>query len=212
MFFSKSAYAVSAPTFIGPGVAVNSINTVLDNFDDAVLIVDAQAHIQFNNHAAEQVLALKAGLTQRAGRLAFAASDVDSRFRKLLADPAYWAKNQGSHGFRAPRQESSKDWLVIVSAWRSGETEEPAFLVQLIGRRQARSVPATLMQQLFGLSRREVEVILAMNRYRSLHAAAAKLNLSHETVRSHVKRIFRKCEVSSRSELATLVQRIAVLA
>lgn len=213
-FFCENAYPALAPThFIGPDVAVNSINTVLDNFDDSILVVDDQARIKFNNRAAEQVLALSAGLTKRGGRLVFAASDLDNRFRKLLADQKYWAAgNHGSHGFRAPRQDASKDWLVIVSAWKTGDAEESAFLVQLIGRRRSRSVPMALMQQLFDLSKREVEVIAAMNRYRSLHAIATTLNLSHETVRTHVKRIFRKCEVSSRSELATLVQRITVLA
>lgn len=62
------------------------------------------------------------------------------------------------------------------------------------------------VQQRCGLSDREAEIVLLIMHGRNVPAIAEELVLSPNTVRTHVKRIYRACDVHSRQELIALCE------
>lgn len=60
-----------------------------------------------------------------------------------------------------------------------------------------------------GLSEREEEVLGQLIGSRTLASIADELGISYNTVKTHARRIFRKTGVSSRSELATWIERFS---
>ena len=56
-----------------------------------------------------------------------------------------------------------------------------------------------------GLSDREAEIVLLMMHGRNVPAIAEALVISQNTVRTHVKHIYGKCDVHSRQELISLI-------
>lgn len=70
-------------------------------------------------------------------------------------------------------------------------------------------VSRKLLAKLFGLTATEVEVALLFANGRNALEIAAMRQASYETVRSHLKSIFRKTGTNRQSELAALVGRFA---
>ena len=62
------------------------------------------------------------------------------------------------------------------------------------------------VQQRCGLSDREAEIVLLIMHGRNVPAIAEELVLSPNTVRTHVKRIYRACDVHSRQDLIALCE------
>lgn len=63
------------------------------------------------------------------------------------------------------------------------------------------------MQEAFGLSKRETDTLRLAARNRSTREIAQSLYVAESTVNSHIKGIYRKCDVHSRQELRALVNR-----
>jgi DNA-binding CsgD family transcriptional regulator len=84
--------------------------------------------------------------------------------------------------------------------------------VQLIARLRPREVPVLALRDLFGLSDREIDVVAALLASNSPRAVARRMTVGRETVRTHLKRIFRKCNVHSQTELLSLIHSLSVLA
>lgn len=65
----------------------------------------------------------------------------------------------------------------------------------------------TRIQESFGLSRRETDALRLAARSKSAKEIAESLFVAESTVNSHIKGIYRKCDVHSRQELIALVNR-----
>lgn len=65
----------------------------------------------------------------------------------------------------------------------------------------------TRIQESFGLSRRETDTLRLAARSKSAKEIAENLFVAESTVNSHIKGIYRKCDVHSRQELIALVNR-----
>jgi DNA-binding CsgD family transcriptional regulator len=68
-----------------------------------------------------------------------------------------------------------------------------------------RDISVELLQELYGLTRAQAEVARRLFAGRNVEQAARSLRLSPNTVRSHLKQIFTKCEVKSQAELMHLL-------
>jgi DNA-binding CsgD family transcriptional regulator len=58
-----------------------------------------------------------------------------------------------------------------------------------------------VLRQLYGLTKAQAEVARSLYAGRSVEDTALALNLSLNTIRTHLKPIFTKCDVSSQAEL-----------
>jgi DNA-binding NarL/FixJ family response regulator len=97
--------------------------------------------------------------------------------------------------------------LADVRAGRAPVSPEVARHV--LARVRALALRAPQRQRL--LSDRELSVLELLSRGQSYAAVADALEIQHGTVQSHVKNIYRKLEVSSKAEAATIAHRDGLL-
>ena len=63
-----------------------------------------------------------------------------------------------------------------------------------------------VLAQRYGLSEREIEILILLLEKRSAPYIAEKLFISNNTVKTHIRRIYEKTDVHSREELTDLFQ------
>jgi len=91
--------------------------------------------------------------------------------------------------------------VLHASALAGPGTEDSAVAVVIEGAKSAEVAPIII--DAYSLTPREREVLAALARGASTAEIAAELFLSAHTVRDHIKTVFEKLGVSSRSELVT---------
>lgn len=183
---------------------------VLDHHPRALLLVDASRRVLYDNQAARALMQQRHGIAVTDGRLCLANPASRVAFEQLLlhlarersasaADPAR------SRGLRVVSGEQSC-LLVLHRVNGAGEAAAARLvLVEITAGPQRAEHSASLLTDLFGATRREVGVAAALIRGDSVERAAAALGITVETIRSHAKSLFRKCEIHSRAELVALV-------
>jgi DNA-binding CsgD family transcriptional regulator len=188
---------------------------VLDSFPDPTVVLNMRRQILFANGAARHVLAAKAGLAARWGRLRLLDRRAESRLEEFLAQQDKRGSARATYcAFRARRQPSTRDWFVTVTnllAVGDHVAGSPAFLMHLVSQTHPRRLPGVVLQDLFGLSAGEVDVVQRVILHESTPQIARHLCRSQETVKACLKRIFRKCDVESRVDLIVLLQRVCLL-
>jgi DNA-binding CsgD family transcriptional regulator len=175
---------------------------ILDRLDRGVIILDATGRVLDANVPALRVLNEVDGITVRNGRLRFADAVFEQRLSRLIAQC-----QPGTAGaalpiaarFKRPRAQS---YFVLVSPVPPGADEHDVALIACVyatdGRRD---ISVELLRELYGLTRAQAEVARRLFAGRNVEQAARSLRLSPNTVRTHLKQIFFKCEVQSQVEL-----------
>lgn len=184
---------------------------ILDRYQCPLFVIDERAALVFKNRAAARVLEARSGFHESNGRLRLGAK-ADAALRRIIAG----CQSSGeAHNECYGMQLAStlpRDWLLFIRPLERSGDDEPAmrtFLLHAVGRTRPRAAPARTLQALFGLTARETTVIAELLRSGTLETIARRLALSQETVRSHLKRTFRKCNVHSKAELLLLLQSAA---
>lgn len=188
---------------------------VLDRLEDPVLLLDQQRQILYSNAATRRVLAAKLGFEVRHDRFVVTTPSADAQLAQAIAEylRPINLKRLSPRGLRVPRKSGTGDWLVLISPMRVANSGcSCAFLIHLVSRVHTRQLPMGALRDLFGLTNKELDVLSGLLRRESLRMIAQRMSLSHETVRTYVKRILRKCNVDSQAELIGLAQRLSLLA
>ncbi len=179
---------------------------ILDRLDRGVIMLDATGFVLDANVPALRVLNEADGITVRNGRLRFVDAVFDERLKCLIAQCQPGAAGVArpiAARFKRPR---AKSYFVLVSPVPPNVDERNVVLTACIyatdGRRD---ISVELLQELYGLTRAQAEVARRLFAGRNVEQAARSLRLSPNTVRSHLKQIFTKCEVKSQAELMHLL-------
>lgn len=183
-----------------------SNGSVLDIFGDPLWIIGRDRRVLWKNSAARKILALKGGFSEREGRLDIDSRSVCERLLKILSD--HQTRGDGVpelRGIRLARPGAARDWLLLLRPLEDGEFGRDAFLLQFIGRIRPRNVSLQVLGDLYDLTRRERDLVASMLRTGTLLEAARRLHIARETARTHLKRVFRKCQVNSQEELISLL-------
>jgi DNA-binding CsgD family transcriptional regulator len=88
---------------------------------------------------------------------------------------------------------------------RASTAESGTFLVSLHTQPQDVLVSPKALTSLYGLSPSEARVAAQVVTVKSLADLACRLSLSRNTVKAHLRQIFRKCEVGTFAQLTALV-------
>lgn len=172
---------------------------ILDKLDRGVMLLDAEGSVIDANTIAEKVLVLQHGMLVRNGRLAFADAELDAKFARLLnhhsrsaaRSLAVRVKPRGAGSFRA----------LVSTVGPQALAREAAYLVVLYAPGEQRLISREVLLELYGLTRAQADVARLLYAGHSVEETASKLQLSLNTVRTHLKHIFSKCEVQSQAEL-----------
>lgn len=192
------------------GIACQSI---LDCFSAPVFAVDGSARIVVANDAAEQALREPdCPLVARSGRLTARTHADTAALHQLVGACAATANARGSFAGQVMPlwTGSSERTLLRVLPCISeglGIASQALVLVTLV----APEVPSTpAAQELchgFGLTTREAQLASRLYATSNLRECAVDLGITHETARSYLKNILRKCGVRSQSALARVLAR-----
>jgi len=173
---------------------------VLDRLDRGVVLLDAEGRLLDANDLAQRVLANSSGLSARNGRLCFADSMLEERFNRML--------RTSRAGASAPalavciRRQGAPPHRVLISMLPTNGDGGPVKFVALIyAPDEQREISIDVLTQLYGLTRAQADVARKLYAGYSVEETADALDLSHNTVRTHLKQIFSKCEVQSQAEL-----------
>jgi DNA-binding CsgD family transcriptional regulator len=175
---------------------------VLDKIDRGVVLLDATGSVIDANSLARRVVESGNGLLLRNGRLAFADAAIDSRFERLLRSagkidglPRVVAASVKRPGAAACRV------LVSPIPIDDGRSPVAAYLVVIYSSAEQPAIAAEVLLEIYGLTRAQADVARRLYAGLSVEETAIALKLSLNTVRSHLKQIFSKCEVQSQAEL-----------
>ena len=85
------------------------------------------------------------------------------------------------------------------------DEREVAFVAVIYAPNEQREISLAVLRDLYGLTLAQARVARSLFAGRSAERTAAALDLSLNTVRTHLKQIFTRCEVPSQAELLHLL-------
>lgn len=190
-----------------------ALENVLNGLSTAVLLVTAEGRILFMNPAAERLIRASDGLRVEKGELHALLSAETKPLRTLIAEAALIScgphRNSGGvvrisrpyghaplEALVSPLVSRSDDWLVKQPAVAAIFVSDRSHTVLADG-------PALV--QLYGLTRTEANVTLAVSRGLAGKETCRELNISYNTLKTHLKRIYAKTRTTHQSDLVRLV-------
>jgi DNA-binding CsgD family transcriptional regulator len=165
-----------------------------------VILLDRRGAVIDANGLAERVLKNGDGIQVRNGRFTFADADIDARLGRLLAEAS---RSGTSHRAIAAsvKRPGAAAYRVLISPVRITGNGRGVSFVVLYAPHERREVSAEVLPELYGLTPAQADVARNLYAGLSVERTAAELDLSLNTVRSHLKQIFSKCDVQSQAEL-----------
>jgi DNA-binding CsgD family transcriptional regulator len=174
---------------------------IVDGLDRGVILLGKNGKVLDSNVLARGVLAGGNGLLLRGGRLAFVDAGLDQRFAQMLADRD---NGDGSRALAASvKRVDAPSCRVLVSPveLEDGDARGVEFVVFIYRAAESRDIAPDVLRDIYGLTRAQTDVARKLYAGLSIEQTAAELGLSANTVRTHLKQIFFKCEVQSQAEL-----------
>jgi DNA-binding CsgD family transcriptional regulator len=155
---------------------------------------------------ARRVLHDRNGMQLRGGRLRFTVQGMNERVAGLVANQRSGPRGVVQAIAAWVRHEEGPPYRVVVMTVPDDPDERGAELAILIfGPLERRYIALEVLTQAYGLTRAQAEVARSLFAGLSVEQVAAVLELSLNTVRTHLKHIFTKCDVQSQGELLQLL-------
>jgi DNA-binding CsgD family transcriptional regulator len=182
---------------------VHVLYGLFENLPMALFMVDSTLRVHDVNPAAAELLKRDDGIALRAGKLVCASVADTARLRQLVNGTI----SAPGNGLAIERGDSPHPYLVTVIPAKRPTGGRPLFALavrDLGGTRQAGIDGAA---EAFGLTKAETRLAQLLVAGHSLVSATATLGISHNTARSHMKRIYDKTATSRQSQLVQLLSR-----
>lgn len=211
--YPYSAYAASTRALQEPGdragALLAQLEIVLDRMPDGMVVVDARGRIVHANRRAREVLAATSAPRSASGALAFAdARTQDALERALAVGPELFDDEQCRRTFLVRDADARTVARAAVEPLQRRSADVPTadrFLVTFHPLPQEARVSADALRALYGLTPSEARVAAQVVGAASLTELSERLALSRNTVKTHLRRTFRKCEVKSLAQLTALI-------
>lgn len=173
----------------------------MDGLSTAILIIDASAKIVRANTAAKSLLESAEGITQADGRLAVHDEEVRAAFKAAIAPDTVQAALGVARTFVIPGADGARIFAAVLplegAAGRFAvclKPEEPD--IPAVGRH---------LEAVFGMTPREVSIVLPLLQGRNLSDIAEGLGISMPTARTHLQRLFKKTGTQTQGNLVRIV-------
>jgi hypothetical protein len=189
-----------------------AVLAALDKVGIGICIAPGDGWIAVSNEKAQHILSDRDGLSvSREGYLVARNDDVTARLNAAIHSTAQTAKGSGIDdeiSITCPRISGKTPFLVVISPLRDSNAElEPHFsgsLIYIIDPDETAEFSVDGLARIFGLSTAEAGVCEALIHCGTVKVIADQRGVSPETVRSQVRSIYSKTNVSSRTGLIRL--------
>jgi DNA-binding CsgD family transcriptional regulator len=189
-----------------------AVLAALDKVGIGMCIATGNGWIAVSNEEARRILSDRDGLSfSREGYLMARSEDVTARLKAAIHATAQTASGEGIDdeiSMTCPRISGKTPFLIVVSPLRDSNSElEPHFsgsLICIIDPDETAEFSIDGLARIFGLSVAETGVCEALIHGGTVKVIADQRGVSPETVRSQVRSIYSKTNVSSRTGLIRL--------
>lgn len=177
---------------------------LLDRLDRGVILLDAAGRVIDANSHALHVLRSCSELGLRGGRLSFTDPALDQRLQQAIARVQAGARD--TRAVIAARVRCAAPFrIIVVPVPPETDERDVAFFALLYATNSRREISRELLGELYGLTLAQADVARSLFAGHSVEETARLLDLSPNTVRTHLKQVFTKCEVNSQAELMHLL-------
>jgi DNA-binding CsgD family transcriptional regulator len=188
---------------------LSQLELVLDRLSEGTVVIDAAAQVLHANRRARELLAVVRDMAEPSGLLSFADRRTHRAFHQALrGEQPDGGADAPARGFLVRDRSGAtiaRAWLELLQRHGAEHDAPRRFLVSLHRLPQHAQVSAETLQHLYGLTASEARVAAHVVAAASVQELAAQLELSRNTVKTHLRRAFRKCEVNSLAQLTALV-------
>lgn len=189
---------------------------VLDQLAAAVILLDRSTNVVFANAAARSLTANNGALRLQKSKVTAVwpahAQRLDHIVQSVLRGSPVGTMS-------IPHPEDGRLITILVTSIRSRDQgrlfdlglRDAALLMVAIDPAGRTGLPLSMLADAFGLTPAEAKVAVAVSSGCTIPEAAARLSLSPNTVKSHLRRVFAKTGTSGQAGLAGLIASISVL-
>jgi DNA-binding NarL/FixJ family response regulator len=188
-----------------------ALERVLDQLSCGLIVVSADLKVLSVNRSARELMDNGRGLTIVKRRLAC----MDGRSHQKLEHgiQRLHSKSPGvacSTAIRVTRGNDQPDLqLNIVTSSTLhpllNAPDIPAYCIWVFDPGACRRIDGELLREIHGLTASEAAVTAALFRGLSIDEVATELSVTANTIKTHLKHIFQKCEVRSQAELLQML-------
>lgn len=191
-----------------PAPLLQHLEFALDRLSDGTLVVDGAARVLHANRRARELLARIRDPAAPSGRLSFQDTRTQRSFEQTLSGAYDEDDDRRSRGFLARDASGTtvaRAWVEPLHRRTPGGDAPSRFLVSLHQLPQHARVSAETLSALYGLTASEARVAAQVVAAGSVEELSSQLDLSRNTVKTHLRRTFRKCEVRNLAQLTALI-------
>jgi DNA-binding CsgD family transcriptional regulator len=189
-----------------------TFSAALEKFHRGLLLVDAELRILFANAGARRILQRGDALQDEGGMLGFRSRDTWLKVRDYaallaagLAERSGATTASAGLALRLDRLPQAAPYRAWVSGLSEVAAPPPVMLMMIFDPDVSRLVRPGVLVELYGLTRTEAELAARLFAGLALDEAAAVMQVKLSTARSHLKGIFRKCDVETQAQLLQLI-------
>lgn len=186
---------------------------MLDQLNQAVLLVDATCHVLFANRTAEAILTERPGLYRNAPGILNTSVDSETALLRKLVDESARPPVDGEAGsggqLRVSRGNMRAPLTVLVAPLRTEtdwlQSRRPVAMLFVTDPERANLPTTANLRQNFGLTRTEAAMAIEVLNGGSVKAAAARLGIAPTTARTHLTAVFDKTNTRRQPDLVRLL-------
>lgn len=190
----------------------------LDRLTYGVVFVDRIGRIRMTNQKAERWLQAGEVVCAKLGRLLMAHGGEDQTLGHLIASassPGADGSTQGGAFDSANAHGTVRARLVVLPIAHEErqrlDDDEASAVVVIVDAEQQRALAPKFLQDEYELTASELRVALGLADGSTVKELADSLFITQHTVKSHMRSIFRKTDISRQADLVRLVYRIPAL-
>ncbi|MBF0141656.1 MAG: hypothetical protein HQL74_15445 [Magnetococcales bacterium] len=191
-----------------------AVNT-LDHIPIGIFVVNHQLLIRFANASGKELLHDAERFNVGLCRLMVHNPREHAELQRMVVNMTQWPPDKPSpspnticltgNGVDVPLTAMVSPLASANLPVKSDVLGQSLAVIFVTDPRKPQEAPPELLQRLFGLTRREAEVVEQLVMGRSLQEAAELLGISDDTARTHIKAVFSKTDTSRQSDVVRLV-------
>jgi DNA-binding CsgD family transcriptional regulator len=180
----------------------------LDFIDRGIVVTDSGARIRIANDFARGIATRLDAFSFLDGRMTFLAAPLEREFERFRAAVRAWTPvptHAPRWTFSALRASGEPDYRISMHALNEIAVAEPLILISIHDTHAAQRVDARTLQQLYELTPMQADIAAALFADFTVEQLTQRLRISQNTVRTHLKGVFKKCAVRSQAQLMRLL-------
>ncbi|MEO8131918.1 MAG: helix-turn-helix transcriptional regulator [Bryobacteraceae bacterium] len=187
--------------------------SVLDTLSLGVVFLAPDGRAIHWNRAADKMIRDNDGLSLLHGLISIADKRADAQFRKTLNHSLAPHQLLGPAAVAVPRPSLRRAYQIVTAPLRGRFPQfkgmiAPAAVVLITDPERHQPASVDLLIHLYDLTPKEAAMAAKLSLGKSVEEAAGEMNITYETARTHLRRIFSKTGTSRQTELMLLITRL----